>query len=127
MASTIRLVQGDDLPGVSLYIRDSNKAATGQELDRKDPSTWAPVNLTGAFLSTAVSELGVNQQIDTVVIALADAPNGKVIMHLDDSTFMNNVGQYDCEITVQFPAGRQTVYDRVIFDVKERINANPAN
>ena len=127
MASTIRLVQGDDLPGVSLYIRDSNKAATGQELDRKDPSTWAPVNLTGAFLSTAVSELGANKQTDTVVIAIADAPNGKVIMHLDDSSFMNKVGQYDCEITVQFPAGRPTVYDRVIFDVKERINANPTD
>lgn len=127
MASTIRLVQGDDLPGVSLYIRDSNKAAAGQELDRKDPSTWAPVNLTGAFLSTAVSVIGVNKQIDTVVIAIADAPNGKVIMHLDDSTFMNSVGQYDCEITVRFPAGQQTVYDRVIFDVKERINANPTD
>ena len=30
MAATIRLVQGDDLPGVSFYIRDSNKGAAGQ-------------------------------------------------------------------------------------------------
>ena len=123
MASTIRLVQGDDLPGVSLYIRDSNKAATGQELDRKDPSTWAPVNLTGSTMTAAVSPVGENRQIDTVFVVPVVAAEGKVLLHLDDCTFLEKPGQYDCEITVQFPAGQQTVYDRIIFDVKERINA----
>ena len=73
MAATIRLVQGDDLPGVSFYIRDSNKGAAGQELDRKDPSTWAPVNLAGCSLRTAISPSGENRQIDTAIIAIVDA------------------------------------------------------
>ena len=127
MAATIRLVQGDDLPGVSLYIRDSNKGAAGQELDRKDSSTWAPVNLTGCTLQTAISVIGKNRQIDTAIIAVVDAAAGKVILHLDDCTFLENIGQYECEITVTFPTGQQTVYDRIVFDVKERIHAPSSN
>lgn len=127
MAATIRLVQGDDLPGVSFYIRDSNKGAAGQELDRKDPSTWAPVNLAGCSLRTAISPIGENQQIDTAIIAIIDAAAGKVILHLDDCTFLENIGQYECEITVTFLTGQQTVYDRIVFDVKERIHAPSSN
>ena len=123
MAATVLLVQGDDLPGVSFTIRDAAKAASGQELDGRDPTTWAPVNLTGSTMTTAVSPVGENRQIDTVFIVPVVAAEGKVLLHLDDCTFLEKPGQYDCEITVQFPAGQQTVYDRIIFDVKERINA----
>ena len=127
MAATIRLVQGDDLPGVSFYIRDSNKGAAGQELDRKDPSTWAPVNLAGCSLRTAISPIGEDRQIDTAIIAIVDAAAGKVILHLDDCVFFDEIGQYDCEVTVTFPNGQQTVYDRIVFDVKERIHAPSSN
>jgi hypothetical protein len=127
MASVVRLVQGDDLPGVSLTIRDSNKAAAGQELDRRDTSTWAPVDLRNSSLFAVISRIGENRQIDTVFIAPQDPQNGVVILHLDDCTFLYEVGLYECEVTVRFDAGQQTVYDRVQFDVKERINASSAN
>ena len=123
MASTIRLVQGDDLPGVSFTIRDASRAAEGQELDKKDSDTWRPVDLTGATVSAVVSDAGVNVQIDVVATRVLNAVAGEVILYLNDCVFVNKAGRYSCEVTVGFPIGQQTVYDMLTFDVRERINA----
>ena len=123
MAATIRLVQGDDLPCVSFTIRDANRAADGQELDKKDSDTWRPVDLTGAIVSAVVSDAGVNIQKDVAVVHVLDAAAGEVILYLNDCVFVNKAGRYDCEVTVSFPIGQQTVYDMLSFDVRERINA----
>lgn len=122
MAATIRLVQGDDLPSVSFTIRDANRAAEGQELDKKDSDTWRPVDLTGAIVSAVVSDAGANTQIDVVVVHVFDAVAGEVVLYLNDCVFVNKAGRYDCEVTVSFPIGQQTVYDMLSFDVRERIN-----
>lgn len=121
MAEVIKLVQGDDLPGVGFTIRDANRAADGQELDKKDSETWRPVDLTGATVSAIVSLAGENRQTDTVVVFVATPSAGEVVLHLNDCTFLENPGQYGCEITVEFPLGQQTVYDLLTFDVRERI------
>ena len=123
MAATIRLVQGDDLPGVSFTIRDANRAAEGRELDRKDSDTWRPVDLTDAVVTAVVSPIGENRQIDTVLVSVVTPLQGEVALHLNDCTFLENPGQYECEITVNFTFGQQTVYDTLTFDVRERINA----
>ena len=122
MAATIRLVQGDDLPSVSFTIRDANRAAEGQELDKKDSDTWRPVDLTGAIVSAVVSDAGANVQKDVVAVHVLDAAAGEVILYFNDCVFVNKAGRYDCEVTVSFPIGRQTVYDMLSFDVRERIN-----
>ena len=124
MAATIRLVQGDDLPRVSFTIRDANRAVDGQELDKKDSDTWRPVDLTGAIVSAVVSASGSNVQIDAVAAHVLDAAAGEVILYLNDCVFINKAGRYDCEVTVAFSIGQQTVYDRLVFDVRERINAS---
>lgn len=124
MASTIRLVQGDDLPGVSFTIRDANRAAEGQEWDKKDSDTWRPVDLTGATVSAVVSDAGVSVQIDVVAVQVLDAAAGEVVLYLNDCVFINKAGRYDCEVTVSFPMGQQTVYEMLSFDVRGRINAS---
>lgn len=124
MASTIRLVQGDDLPSVSFTIRDANRAVEGQELDKKDSDSWRPVDLTGATVSAVVSDAGANIQIDVVAVHVLDAVAGEVILYLNDCVFVNKAGRYDCEVTVSFPIGQQTVYDMLSFDVRERINVS---
>ena len=124
MASTIRLVQGDDLPLVSFTIRDANRAVDGQELDKKDSDTWRPVNLTGAIVSAVVSASGSNAQIDAVAAHVLDAAAGEVILYLHDCVFINKAGRYDCEVTVVFSKGQQTVYDVLVFDVRERVYAS---
>lgn len=127
MAGAIRLVQGDDLPGISFFIRDSNHAASGVELDRKDSSTWRPVNLLGCTVTAAVAMAGQNSQIATLPVTVLQPAVGEVLLHLADSPFMGTAGQYSCEVTVLFSSGQQTVYDMLTFDVRERINATPAN
>lgn len=124
MASTIRLVQGDDLPGISFFIRDSSRAANGKVLDKKDPDSWRPVNLTGASVLAAISKGGANKQIDTADVVLITPEAGEVLINLNDCTFLDEPGQYDCEISVVFSGGRQTVYDVLSLDVRERIYAS---
>lgn len=123
MASVIKLVQGDDLPGVTVVIRDANKAAAGQELDKKDPETWAEVDLTGCTVRATVSASGANTKVDD--IAVFPDGGGALVLSLVDCTFMDVVGEYDCEIAIWFPgAGQQTVYDFIKFSVRERINVS---
>lgn len=124
MANVVRLVQSDDLPSVSFTIRDANRAVDGQELDKKDSDTWRPVDLTGAIVSAVVSDSGSNVQIDVVAVQVLDAAAGEVILYLNDCVFINKAGRYDCEVTVDFSLGQQTVYDMLVFDVRERINAS---
>lgn len=123
MSNIVKLVQSDDLPSVSFSIKDANRAAEGMVLDRKDPDTWRPVDLTGAVVSAAVSDAGSNKQIDVVEVYVISPLTGEVMLYLNDCTFISKAGLYDCEITVDFSIGQQTVYDMLTFDVRERINA----
>lgn len=123
MSNIVKLVQSDDLPSVSFSIKDANRAAEGMVLDRKDPETWRPVDLTGAVVSAAVSDAGSNKQIDVVEVYVISPLTGEVMLYLNNCTFIGEAGLYDCEITVDFPIGQQTVYDMLTFDVRERINA----
>ena len=125
MAAVIKLVQGDDLPGITFAIKDSRKAAAWQELDSRDPSTWAIVNLTGCTVSAVVSAAGVYTAIEAVRCFVVDAISGHVLLDIKDSVFVSTVGQYQIEVTVEFPEGTQTVYDMLQLDVRERISNAP--
>lgn len=121
MAETIKLVQGDDLPGVLLAVRDCNTAAFGEELDKRDPSTWAVVDLTGAAVSSLVAKAGTTSSIEAVFCTIIDALNGRVLVSFQDSAFLDEAGDYIIELTVDFSNGRQTVYDMLLVNVRERI------
>lgn len=124
MSTTIKLVQGDDLPGVSFTIRDASRAAEGQELDKKDSDTWRPVDLSCAYVSAAIAESGGNVQIDAAEVVVMDSTAGEVMIHFNDCTFLDKAGVYDCEVTVTFSEGQQTVYEVLVLDVRERIHAS---
>lgn len=121
MSTTIKLVQGDDLPGVTLTIRDSNKAASGSDLDRKDTATWAPVDLVGANVTALVSVSGESSAIEPVEVIVVSPSVGEVMLLFRNTSFQSEVGSYQIEISVAMPAGRQTVYDMLFVDVRERI------
>ena len=125
MADLIRLVQGDDLPGVLFTIRDSRKAAPGDILDRKDPDTWAPVSLDGCSVSAVVSLSGSFVGIESVSCQIADAASGKVLLSFFNSEFLSKIGDYSIEVSVLFPDGVQTVYDFLPLSVRERISYAP--
>lgn len=121
MATVIKLVQSDDLPGITFVVKDSQKAAAGQELDKRDSSTWAVVNLTGCSVSALVSEAGGTVAIEHVDCFVANAAAGEVLLVVKQATFLDKAGLYQVEVSVEFPEGRQTVYDMIQLDVRERI------
>lgn len=121
MATVIKLVQGDDLPGITFVVRDSQKAAAGQQLDRKDTSTWAVVNLTGCSVSALVSKVGSFVAVGPVACFISNAIAGEVLLVVNNSKFLDNAGEYQVEVSVKFPEGQQTVYDMLHLDVRERI------
>lgn len=121
MATVIKLVQSDDLPGITFVIRDSQKAAVGQELDRRDSATWAIVDLTGCTVSAAVAKVGSSALIEQVDCFLSNPLAGEVLLVIKDSTFVSTVGQYQIEVTITSSEGQQTVYDMIELDVRERI------
>lgn len=121
MATVIKLVQGDDLPGITFVVRDSQKAAVGQQLDRKDTSTWATVNLTDCSVSALVSKVGSFVAVEPVDCFISNAVAGEVLLVVKNSKFLDNAGEYQVEVSVKFPEGRQTVYDMIQLDVRERI------
>ena len=125
MGTVIKLVQGDDLPGITFVVKDSQKAAVGQELDRKDTSTWAAVDLTACSVSALVSKVGSFVAVEPVYCFISDAEAGEVLLVVKDSKFLDVVGEYQVEVTVLFPEGRQTVYDMIQLDVRERIKNAP--
>ncbi|MGL4614693.1 MAG: hypothetical protein ACRCVV_12510 [Shewanella sp.] len=121
MAAVIKLVQGDDLPGITFVVRDSQKAAAGQELDRRDPSTWAVVNLADCAVFALVSKVGSFTALESVDCFVSNAVSGEVLIVVKDCSFLDTVGEYQVEVSVKFPEGRQTVYDMIQLDVRERI------
>lgn len=121
MASVIKLVQGDDLPGITFVVKDSQQAAAGQELDRKDTSTWAVVDLTDCAVSALVSKVGSFVAVEPVDCFISNAAAGEVLAVVNNSKFLDVVGQYQVEVSVKFPEGQQTVYDLLQLDVRERI------
>lgn len=121
MAETIKLVQSDDLPGITFTIRDAHKAAAGQELDKKDSDSWAPVNLTGCTVSALVSELDSTVSIESLPCFIARPIEGEVLVTIGEAVFLDKAGLYQIEVTVAFAEGRQTVYDMLKLDVRERV------
>lgn len=121
MATVIKLVQGDDLPGITFVVKDSQKAAAGQELDRKDTSTLAVVNLTGCAVSALVSKVGSFVAVEPVGCFVSNPTAGEVLVVVKNSKFLDVAGQYQVEVSVKFPEGQQTVYDLLQLDVRERI------
>lgn len=120
-SDTIKLVQGDNLPGIQFRIRNKKVGFEGQYLDEKDSNTWAYVDLSEASASASIREIGSDVIIDRVPLMLLDALTGSVILPLALTTFQSIEGSYELEATVSFTTlGQQTVYDFLRLNVRER-------
>ena len=119
--AAVKLVQGDSMPGVKFTIRDSNSAAAGQELDPKDPSTWAVVPLVGANVFATASYSGSTKIIGQIPCVVASSPEGEVILNFKDTAVVAEEGDYDVEVTVEYAGGRsQTIYNFIEVSVRAR-------
>lgn len=119
--AAVKLVQGDSLPGVKFTIRDSNTAASGQELDPKDPSTWAVVPLVGATVFATASYSGSTAILGQIPCVVASSPKGEVILNFKDTVVVAEEGDYDVEVTVEYAGGgSQTIYNFIEVSVRAR-------
>lgn len=117
-SATIPLVEGDTLPILYVYLKDSNQAATGQILDESDPATWQPIDLTGATVRLKIREVGSTAIKSTLTGTVTDAINGRVAFQWTSES-LNAAGVYEAEIEMETSGGGvQTVYDLIKLRVR---------
>jgi len=117
-SATIPLVEGDTLPILYVYLKDSNQAATGQILDESDPATWQPINLTGSTVRLKIREVGSTTIKSTLTGTVTDAINGRVAFQWTSES-LNAAGVYEAEIEMETSGGGvQTVYDLIKLRVR---------
>lgn len=119
--SSVKLVQGDSLPGVKFVIRDRNTPAVGQELDPKDSATWSVVSLVGATVSATASVVGSTDFLCPVTCVVASPAKGEVILSFKDTAVVAEEGDYEVEVTVEYAGGwSQTIYNFIEVSVRAR-------
>tara|TARA_B110000090_G_scaffold202162_1_gene245069 strand:+ start:8492 stop:8866 length:375 start_codon:yes stop_codon:yes gene_type:complete len=117
-SKTINLVTGDTLPELTLTLKDSNTAASGQILDGEDSNTWSPIDVTGATVRLRIRTLGSTVIKSTLTCLVISGTDGKVSTNFPTGT-LDAAGTYEAEIEITFAnGGIQTVYDLVKLKVR---------
>ena len=117
-SKTINLVTGDTLPELTLTLKDSNTAASGQILDGEDSNTWSPIDVTGATVKLRIRTLGSTVIKSTLTCLVISGTDGKVSTNFPTGT-LDAAGTYEAEIEITFAnGGIQTVYDLVKLKVR---------
>lgn len=118
---TIPLVAGDDLPELQFTLRDSNAAASGKTLDPADPTTWAPIDLTGQTVRVRFRALGGDTVLDTLICGKqAPYSDGQCFMQWNPTTLDVAAGTYEGEIELENADGKkQTIFDKLKFKVRD--------
>lgn len=119
--TTIDLVQNDQLPELTVTLKDSNQAAAGQTLDPDDPATFSAIDLSGGSVRMRVRAVGSTTLIDTLVgTIVAPAANGTVTFLFNSDT-LDTTGVLEGEIEITDSSSRtQTVVDLIKFKVRSQ-------
>lgn len=126
-SATIKMVSEDDLPAITYKIKDQNNPADGQELDARDPDTWATVNLTGYTARVDIRVKGAVEVLETLSLSIINATEGAVLLDIVDSEFKKNPGQYELEsVIADAGSAQQTVYDLMLVKVRSRVKVTAA-
>jgi hypothetical protein len=119
-SETINLVQGDTLPQLKITLRDQNTPAPGKTLDPEDPTTWMPLNLSGATVRMKIREVGDTALKDTITGIVLVAADGIAAFVFNPAT-LDTAGVYEAEVEYQSQTGAiQTVYDLIKLQVREQ-------
>ncbi len=118
-SSTIKVVVGDTHPELNFTLRDSNTAATGKTLDAEDPTTFAPIDLTGSTTRVRIRKIGTTTILKTITCSITNASAGKCAMAFTNDTF-TTAGFYEGEMEITKSDGNiQTVNDLIKFNVRD--------
>jgi hypothetical protein len=119
-SDTINLVVGDTLPEVTVTLRDSNKAASGQTLDPENSATWDPIDLTGATVRMRIRKVGSATVSSTLTMTVVSPPtNGKATTNFPDGT-LSEAGVFEAEVEITYSTGaKQTVNDLLKLKIRD--------
>ena len=118
-SETIKLVKGDTLPELTITLKDSNTAAPGKTLDAEDPTTFAPIDVTGGTVRVRIRQIGSTTILKTVVTTITSAEDGKVSMLFPADTF-DEAGFFEAEVEFTTSGGNiQTVNDLIKLNVRD--------
>lgn len=106
--STIKLVQGDNLPEITLTLTDGN---TGNPIDLSAATTTVEVKFRAAGSSTVLATLSCSK--------VNGGGDGKVKFFFPGTTLNIAAGAYEGEIAISFNGLIQTVYDVIKFRLRE--------
>lgn len=107
MADKIRLVQGDNLPWITLTLTDS---VTLLPLDLSDPATTVRVYFRAAGASTVLSTLTCQK--------VGSGTGGQVRFNFPNNTLTVPAGPYEGEVEIDYGGSKQTIYEILKFNVR---------
>ena len=118
-SDTINLVVGDTLPEVTVTLRDSNKAASGQTLDPENSETWDPIDLTGATVAMRIRKVGSTTVASTLTMTVpSPETDGKAFTNFPAGT-LTEAGVFEAEVEITYGGGgKQTVNDLLKLKVR---------
>ena len=118
-SANLKLVVGDTLPELTITLKDSNTAASGQTLDPEDETTWAPIDLTSGTVRLRIREIGKTAVLSTISATISDPTNGVCSLLFPSGTWTAS-GTFEGEIEFTKSDGNiQTVQDLVKFKVRD--------
>ncbi|OUW88871.1 MAG: hypothetical protein CBD86_02015 [Gammaproteobacteria bacterium TMED226] len=119
-SETINLVVGDTLPELTITLKDSNTAASGQTLDENDSTTWNPISLSGKTVKLRLRELGTTTVKSTLSCTVTNASGGVVTTDFPSGT-LDTAGTFEGEVEITTTSGgaKQTVNDLLKFKVRD--------
>ena len=104
---SIKLVQGDTLPNITLTLTDPN---TGDPINLSDPEVSVEVHFRKSGSTTLLSTI----QCDKVT----DGSDGQVRFNFSGGVLDVPAGQYEGEVQVNFEGAIKTVYTVLKFIVR---------
>lgn len=107
MAEKIKLVQGDNLPFITLTLTNTE---TGEPLDLSDAGTSVKVYFRAAGSSTILSTLSCTK--------VSGGATGQVRFNFPTGTLNVEPGAYEGEVEIDFGGSKQTVYEILKFAVR---------
>jgi len=119
-SETINLVVGDTLPELTITLKDSNTAASGQTLDENDSTTWNPISLTGKTVKLRLRELGSTTVKATLSCSVTNASGGICTTDFTAGN-LDTAGTFEGEVEITTTSGgaKQTVNDLIKFKVRD--------
>lgn len=118
-SQTLNLVVGDNLPELTLTLKDSNTAASGYTLDPDNSDTWDPIDITGATVRLRLREVGTTAVTSTLTCSITSPTNGVAITNFPTGT-LTKAGVFEGEVEIEFGNGnKQTVYDLLKLKIRD--------